>query len=917
MKPVEVTMSLDGKRANAWENKRNDVIRRIRLAIAALDKERGAFRQSDIAGRADIGERTLITYKQMDAEVSRIVDQALLRQVDPRQERIISAIQRIQANAKPINFKLVAEEAQMDPKIASAVIHDSQLLWRLFNAAVVSTVEPYDARIIAAAEKLRALHRPCPIQELAREAGIDPATLRSRMGRNAGVAAAVRPLTINGRILLAVAQLRGHKGMPTNAMIAEIAGIDIHTLIKHRRQDEEIRSAVEDLFAPFAAEAESRLRDVRILLAIRALIREEGIISLGNISLRAGVAKQYVRRRIWQSPMIRKAMFGVDHRIAAAIGALKQRGESLTQERIAAEAGVSPATIVYRRQVSATTSLLLRKYLPAPVPDRITDAIRQLEARKEDVILRNVAREAGLHESTVSEHRKNDTLLQKMIRLLQGGVASEFSLTEDAEQALLLRPTVLGVPAEICNTASALDQSRHKGGSRALLRACRRLGIALPKARLRAGSEVFGYNPLILLNKQLSSMEMMMEETLASLWKSAQAVDGDGSRERLIVGIRPLIKTVLAEDLHEDIEPFGRQAEMLEHLISEGDLLIIQHWGEWTGQVSFVVFMRGMLKSGLLAARREYWRQMYGRRYKEISKDAPLLGEEGHDEFTLEQTVDMAAPGPDGRDTVALLDGGLTFGEEEQILRRDTDSGVPFVLMSDKQALMMALRDMFAAEGVFSELGAGKQYRWALFTIGSLGRLGTAIKGDCDWNAVLVTDVPELLLYRIISSIAEKIGGRLHEQTNRLPTILIGKSEDYENVLRTASENGDSTLNRIVTVLRSFGIGNAKRGIASIEVVTVDSLRDSTSEGSLDNEKGRLIAQAADDGLCFDMGRNSLVTIESNGGAAKSLVNILTMQLHNCSLQDYAQMRLMFEERFLEKQRHNLERTRKRNAPVD
>jgi hypothetical protein len=99
--------------------------------------------------------------------------------------------------------------------------------------------------------------------------------------------------------------------------------------------------------------------------------------------------------------------------------------------------------------------------------------------------------------------------------------------------------------------------------------------------------------------------------------------------------------------------------------------------------------------------------------------------------------------------------------------------------------------------------------------------------------------------------------------------------------------------------------------------VTVDSLRDSTSEGSLDNEKGRLIAQAADDGLCFDMGRNSLVTIESNGGAAKSLVNILTMQLHNCSLQDYAQMRLMFEERFLEKQRHNLERTRKRNAPVD
>ena len=474
-----------------------------------------------------------------------------------------------------------------------------------------------------------------------------------------------------------------------------------------------------------------------------------------------------------------------------------------------------------------------------------------------------------------------------MIRLLHGGAASEFSRTEDAEQALHLRPTVLGVSANICNTASALDQSRRKGGHRALLRACRRLRIALPKARLRVGAELFGYNPLILLNKQLSPVEMMVEETLALLWKSAQAADGDKSREDLILGIRPLIKTVLAEDMHEDIEPFGRQAEMIEHLISEGDLLICQHWNEWTGQGSFVGFMRGMLKSGLLAARREYRRQMY-RRYMEISKDAPLRGEDGHDEFTLEQTVDMAAPGPDGRETVAMLDGGLTFGEEDHILRRDTDSGVPFILMSDKQALMMALRDMFTAEGVFSELGNGKQFHWALFTIGSLGRLGTAIKGDCDWNAVLVTDVPELLLYRIISSIAEKMGGRLHEQTNRLPTILIGKSGDYEDVLRAAPKDGDSVLNRIITVLRRFGVGNAERGIASIEVVTVDSLRDSVGEGVLEREKGRLIAQAADDGLCFDMGRNSLVTIESNEGAAKLLVNILTMQLHNCSLQDYA-----------------------------
>ena len=406
-------MSLDGKRANAWENKRNEVIRRITLAIADLDKERGAFRQSDIASRADIGERTLITYKQIDAEVCRIVDHALLRQVDPRQERIISAIQHIQANARPMNFKSVAEEAQMDAKIASAVIHDSPLLWRIFSEAVVSTVEPHDAEIIVAAEKLRALNRPCSIQELAGEAGVDPATVRSRMGRNGRVAEAVRPLTVKGRILLAVAQCREQNRVPTNTMIAERAGIDIHTLIKHRRQDEEIRHAVEELFVPFAGQRESKLLDVRILLAIRAVNRERGILGLNNIACRAGVARQYLRRRIRRNPWIRKAMFGVDHRIAAAIGALKKRGESLTQERIAAEAGISPPTMVYRRQVSATASLLLRKHLPAPVPERISDAIRQLEARKEDVILKNVAREAGLHESTVSEYRKKDTLLQK------------------------------------------------------------------------------------------------------------------------------------------------------------------------------------------------------------------------------------------------------------------------------------------------------------------------------------------------------------------------------------------------------------------------------------------------------------------------------------------------------------------------
>ena len=147
---------------------------------------------------------------------------------------------------------------------------------------------------------------------------------------------------------------------------------------------------------------------------------------------------------------------------------------------------------------------------------------------------------------------------------------------------------------------------------------------------------------------------------------------------------------------------------------------------------------------------------------------------------------------------------------------------MPIVLSEEKERLITELRGLFERSDTLKLFENGSGYHWAVITVGSLGRLGTAIKGNCNWNAIVLSDMPDSLLEKSLSDLAARLNGNLQYGGGVLPTVVFGKDADYYDIFGKPGSNGNKFSCSLAALLKNYGIGSPAKGIATIEAVSVN-----------------------------------------------------------------------------------------------
>ena len=465
--------------------------------------------------------------------------------------------------------------------------------------------------------------------------------------------------------------------------------------------------------------------------------------------------------------------------------------------------------------------------------------------------------------------------------------------------------------AGMCNTAKRLKMPAAQGGDHKLLLACRRFKIPLPKEipiRNTAAPKGKEETPFETYLAGINRAPVLTEEEARSLWKEAMSGDNE-STERFILGMRPLIYTVLQEDLYNDIDAEGFVVEIIEHLTAHGDYVLATRWFEWSTKGSIIDFFRGMLAEELVKERKAYYaeRNHYGEDRLERPVSFYRHGAE-ESSATLGDFIETDEMSP--MDETALRTERSPFGEEELIRQRDEQSGLPFISTAEKKSIARALGELFNSHNIFDIFKNGSSEPWSVFTVGSLGRLGTAVKGSCDWNGVILTTLPNTYIYACLIKLRELFSGTLQNNGTDLPSLTIGKEGEYNRVMEQA-ENGDGNgnfLKKFVDTLGRYSIGSLNNGIATIEAVSVspyDALGNIPQTPVVDKSHIRTLAHMGDEDFAFQAGTNAYLVAESEQGAAQKLIDQLTLKVMPRA--DFATVRLEIEDRFLQKQREHFD----------
>ncbi|MBA7542823.1 hypothetical protein ES705_35147 [subsurface metagenome] len=364
----------------------------------------------------------------------------------------------------------------------------------------------------------------------------------------------------------------------------------------------------------------------------------------------------------------------------------------------------------------------------------------------------------------------------------------------------------------------------------------------------------------------------------------------------------PLVAQVIKEDLHINTEITRFNQGLIEGLVAHGNYKIVERMEEWDCKGSLIEFLRGILVEELRTVKKAY-----NSRFPDWQVRLDESQPRKHSRDTTKKDYilsDWNLP----EDNVSLLDDEerpFDINLEEIIARRDAASGASVISAENKQRLTASLERLFTHSKLFSIFENGTGQRWALFTIGSLGRLGTALKGNCDWNATVLTDLSNDLINKTLKTLAECLGGKLQENGSRLPTVIIGKEGDYKKVIRKS--NGNLT-GRLISMLKKFGVGSPERGFATIEAVSVNGQEDLNidSEVPVERAHSRALIYTGPEDFSFQVGPNGILVAESHKGASQRLIEQLVNKVRSNGLVGFAEDRLYVVSRFLEKQKDHL-----------
>jgi len=865
--------------------------RKVFLAIIRLKEHGTLIRQSDIAHEAGIGERTLATYRANNSMLASLIDSAILFCLD---QHILKTSRRLETEGGPVNYARIALEAEIAVETLRRRRETNKELHRTLEY-IISSTHPSDLKIISAIETLKKQSGPFSYADIVREANVDRTTLRTRMYANPRLRDTINSIVLStdSRILRAIDELIAEGTGIDQKTIAERAGLDPATVTNRKNNNALIKAALERSI---------RSTDDRILATIEKLKARNVEITQVLIAVESGVSAGTVARRKEQSPLIQEAVNDavsncIYRMIATVIRQLSEEGAQVTQQLIAQRLDISEASIVYHKEHNNDIYELIETALPLSSINRIRQAKEELFLEDIPCTQRNLALRAGVSVATVSKIlAKNPDMAAEVIALRPRGII--FASIEACKDALSKRIRIYG--NEICNTISALRQPALRGGNPSLLRACRRLGIPLPVPkndrvrRVLSGMTVLPeYSPLSRYLEQITATAALMEQEAVQLWERIQQGDKD-AQDELLTRTRPLVKFVIENNLHERMDPFGFKEELLWHLITEGDLILASSWPAWNRQGRFLWFLLRRLQDGLASARHDFFKQRQQQTRQEVSISEPFT-EEGSGNFTMEQSRTMSAHNIPPDEILGILTENSTFGEEELVAQRDAESGIPMISGYNKQELASSLPSIFTKLGLSRALESGLGNKWAVFMTGSLGRMGTAVTGNCSFKALVLTDTTASFLHQSIRTLAEELSAVPSETPSGQVILVIGKDAEYDRVMKliNGTDSKWNNLRHFVMSLQRFGTGlTQEEGIANIVFVPVEC--------------------EASDNILFELLKNGILCAESEANARLTLTRNILQHLSNRSPEDAGRALLDAQISFLRDQRAHLERIKRK-----
>ncbi|MFA5100550.1 MAG: nitroreductase family protein, partial [Candidatus Omnitrophota bacterium] len=406
-------------------------------------------------------------------------------------------------------------------------------------------------------------------------------------------------------------------------------------------------------------------------------------------------------------------------------------------------------------------------------------------------------------------------------------------------------------------TYTALAKSYKEGGDHQVLAAIRKLRREGVRIRLADGVELAAQaraqDPLLSSLNTYYSMEIPDPEYLSALWVKA-VIHGDrASRDLFILGTLPLVRSVMETELRINLVLEGRSVALIHYLLTVGSVALFDNYDQWlTPQEpgTLVGFFRDMLEQRLRSAKKEFYAELeqlqtiQGRRV--ISLDQSRSGDE-EETFTKDGLI--------SRDISPVR--AAIEAEKARL---------PLIAGEVKERLFSRLRQIFTEENLFTVFSNGKEYKWAIYVIGSLGRLGTAVQGYSDLNLVILSDASESFLDNALDTIARIFSAEVNPQKRELPTLGIGREGDYNDMLSAARlGRGRKSFRDFCLALNESRVGSYDKGFGTIEAVSVNG-HDAGRRVHV-----RILGQVGIDGFEFAKGANGILLMESEEGVNDEL----------------------------------------------
>ncbi|HPM43343.1 MAG TPA: hypothetical protein PLV52_05895, partial [Candidatus Omnitrophota bacterium] len=393
------------------------------------------------------------------------------------------------------------------------------------------------------------------------------------------------------------------------------------------------------------------------------------------------------------------------------------------------------------------------------------------------------------------------------------------------------------------NTPVALRALRSMGGDRILLSAAKHFGVILPPSRPKkekVNQVKLGPMTSAEVSHRAAVMryESLPEEDAVRLWALSQ--DGDfESRTTLVEHMARFVMDYIEQRFAVDLSVPNERSS---HMLSIAYLAMLDAIDKWDYEdegPGFYQFLKSKIDQALSPKRRSKktdeaddleTRLAGGMRSLDAGHPwgAVSLQEQlktGHGD-TMNKTMAELVSRPDAAradSRVQSRESMLTSPAllQQAVEERDKASfGEQLFTSDDKDRLVDELRALMNSKNIRTELRKIGIKKFSLYLVGSMGYLGTALKGESDANLIIVSDASPEVLEGALFIFERVIGGRLsYNAPTSLPVLTIGKHGSYYQSI--AEGNG------FISLLREHNVGSPDSGFASLEAVSLsrDNLR--------------------------------------------------------------------------------------------